>query len=259
VLLREDEEGVLAIGQASHAWISGQLARAWGNAEFGAVEPYEEVCLAAEQHDIGMSRWDLTPSRNPATGLPHSFMEMPVAVHLRLWRAGPRQLVRQSRYAALLTAMHGRRLYEERDLRDRPPREATAIRAFVNQQRRLEEQLLSSLRACAATAPAAAPERVARNSQLIWTWDFLSLALCLNWAPCTAPQVPRADGGVDLHLRLGGHPGQFGLDPWPCEEPQVTVRCEGQRLRGRFDSDGGLEAALDEAPWETLEFQLRPP
>ena len=32
MLLREDGGAVLAIGQTSHAWISGQLARAWGNA-----------------------------------------------------------------------------------------------------------------------------------------------------------------------------------------------------------------------------------
>ena len=29
---------VIAIGQASHAWISGQLARAWGNALFAKPE-----------------------------------------------------------------------------------------------------------------------------------------------------------------------------------------------------------------------------
>src|SRR6185312_9496068 len=63
VLLRTDSRGVLAIGQPSHAWISGQLARIWGNARFGAVEPYEEVCLGAEQHDVGMADWDLAPAR----------------------------------------------------------------------------------------------------------------------------------------------------------------------------------------------------
>src|ERR1700704_5035327 len=110
MLLRQDERGVLAIGQPSHAWVSGQLARAWGNEQFGAVAPYEEVCLAAEQHDIGMATWDLAPTFNPATGLPHSFVEMPVGTHLKLWSEGPRRLLAQSRYAALLASMHGLRL-----------------------------------------------------------------------------------------------------------------------------------------------------
>ena len=93
MLLREDDDAVITIGQPSHAWLSGQLARAWGNERFGPVEPREEVCLGAEQHDIGMAAWDLTPTRNPDTGLPRSFMEMPLGVHLELWSAGPRHLV----------------------------------------------------------------------------------------------------------------------------------------------------------------------
>ena len=104
MLVRRDDRGALLIGQQSHAWISGQLARAWGNDRFGRVDPAEEVCLAAEQHDIGMADWDLAPARNPDTGLPRSFMEMPIAVHLELWTQGPRRLLRQSRYAALLAS-----------------------------------------------------------------------------------------------------------------------------------------------------------
>src|SRR5581483_6931497 len=116
MLLRSDEHGVLAIGQASHAWLSGQLARAWGNERFGSVEPNAEVCLAADQHDVGMAAWDLNPTRNPDTGLPYGFTEMPIGTHMQLWRDGPPRLLTQSRYAALLVARHGMRLYEMRDL-----------------------------------------------------------------------------------------------------------------------------------------------
>ena len=102
MLVREDGDAVLAIGQASHAWLSGQLARAWGGDAVVPLQPREEVCLAAEQHDVGMARWDLAPALNPDTGRPRSFMEMELAVHLRLWRAAPENLLTQSRYAALL-------------------------------------------------------------------------------------------------------------------------------------------------------------
>src|SRR5581483_9426650 len=128
MLLREDDRGVLAIGQPSHAWISAQLARAWGNAAFGDVHPYEEVCLAAEQHDIGMAGWDLEPSLNPQTQLPHSFIQMPLGVHIGLWGAAARRLLRQSRYAALLTSMHGVRLYEMRDVEKMADDDAAADR-----------------------------------------------------------------------------------------------------------------------------------
>jgi hypothetical protein len=258
VLLRGDDRGVLLIGQPSHAWVSGQLARAWGNDRFGAVEPYEEVCLGAEQHDIGMSRWDLNPSRNPDTGLPHSFTEMPLSVHLELWSDGPRRLVSQSRYAALLASIHGTRLYEMRDLRTLPVERADLVREFLSAQREFQQQLLSSLQADPKTSGPAGATTVARNSQLLWTWDFLSLAICLDWAPCTAREVPTAAFPTELHLGADNEPRTLALDPWPFAAPAVTLRAEGRRLTDHFDTDEALATALANAPWETVEFELRP-
>ena len=40
MLHREDPAGLVVIAQPAHAWVSGQLARAWGNARFGAVAPW---------------------------------------------------------------------------------------------------------------------------------------------------------------------------------------------------------------------------
>lgn len=259
MLLRNDDCGVLLIGQPSHAWISGQLARAWGNERFGVLEPHEEVCLGAEQHDVGMADWDLTPTRNPGTGLPHSFIEMPLHVHLELWRSGPRRLVSQSRYAALLASMHGTRLYELRDLDALADADADAIHQFLRSQRELQEQLLSSLRSDPSSADGAAAALVARNSQLIWTWDYLSLAVCLDWAPCSARDVPTAETEVDLNLSPGAAPRQLILEPWPFATETVTLRCEGRRLRARFDTDDALAGALAQCTWETVEFELHAP
>lgn len=246
------------IGQPSHAWISGQLARAWGNARFGAVEPYEEVCLGAEQHDVGMADWDLAPPRNPDSGLPRSFMEMPLETHLEQWTAGPRRLQAQSRYAALLASIHGYRLYEHRDLSKLAPSDADQVRGFLAGQRRFQAELLESLRADPATAPAASEQTVARNSQLVWTWDTMSLAICLDWAPYTAVDVPTAGEPVPMRLAPAGQPRRLTLDPWPFASGNVIVRCEGRRLHGPYDDEDQLAAALAAAPWETVEFEFCP-
>src|SRR5579884_434088 len=147
MLLREDESGWLAIGQPSHAWVSGQLARAWGNARFGEFEPFEAVCLAAEHHDVGWAERDLAPIYNPGTELPRSFMEMPLEIHLGLFTEGPRSLLSQSRYAALLVSMHGWRLYSRRDLEHARPEDARAIRAFLAEQREFQDELIGALAA----------------------------------------------------------------------------------------------------------------
>ncbi len=258
MLLREDDNGVLAIGQPSHAWISGQLARAWGNARFGRVDPFEQVCLAAEQHDVGWATRDLEPIYNPETGLPRSFIEMPLDVHLALWTEGPRALLSQSRYGALLVSMHGWRLYARRDLDKLTPMDAAAVRIFLAEQRSFQEELIASLRADQATASAAAAELTERNSLLIWTWDYLSLALCLDWESATAKRAPTADGEVDLDLIKGPEPGVFQLEPWPFATEAVTLQCEGQRLEDRFDTEQAMRDGLARAAWETLALRLEP-
>jgi hypothetical protein len=251
MLIRRDDRGVLAIGQASHAWISGQLARAWGNERFGTVEPWEEVCLAAEQHDLGMALWDLEPSHNPDTGLPHSFLEMPLEVHVELWRQGPPRLESQCPYAALLVSMHGRRLYERRDLDALEPSQAGAVRSFIDTRRSYELRLANSLHAD--------PELLQRNSQLIWIWDYVSLALCLDWAPAIAKRVPSVDGAVDLELaRTEDRLRAVTLHPWPLCRPALTMRCQGRRLRESYDDERSLREAFASAPWETAEFDLLP-
>jgi hypothetical protein len=258
VLIREDDRGVLAIGQQSHAWLSGQLARAWGNDRFGPVRPREEVCLAADQHDAGWGSWDGDPLWQPETGRPRSFMEMPLDAHLALFTEGPRRMVSQSRYVALLVSMHGRRLYERRNLDELPAGEASAIEQFLVGQRAFQTELIQSLRADPLAAADVDGERLERNRRLIWTWDYLSLALCLAWAPTTAKSAPTATGTADLTLTANGDRDAHHLDPWPFTAGEVTVRCEGRRLANRFETEREMREAFADARWETLELRLEP-
>jgi len=245
---------VLAIGQPSHAWLAGQLARSWGNEQFGRVEPLDDVCLAAAQHDVGWATRDLEPVFNPDTGLPQSFTEVPVEDHLPLFTDGPVSLVSQSRYASLLVSMHGWRLYERRDLDRLPAEDADAVERFLREQKAFQASLIDSLRGDRDIAPHAGDEQLERNSLLIWTWDYLSLALCLDWAPATAKGAPAVVGKCDLELTSSR--GVHRLDPWPFSVPGLTVRCEGRRLTGPFASESRLREAFANAPWETLELCL---
>jgi hypothetical protein len=217
MLLWPDGDGVLCIGQASHAWISGQLARAWAE----PFEPYQEVCLAAEQHDVGMAEWDLAPSLNPETGLPHSFTEMPFAVHSRLWIEAPKKLVSTSAYAAALVSLHGTRLYEMR-------RETPEVADFLRWQEGFRRWLGF---ARAALEP---------GSTLVWIWDYLSLALLLGWR-----------GQVEGLSVEGGR-----VSPWPFAVPSLSVRCEARRLGGRFTDEAEMRAALAAAPTEVVSLDL---
>jgi hypothetical protein len=234
VLLRTDGDGVIAIGQASHAWVSGQLARAWRT----PIEPFEEVCLAAEQHDVGMAEWDLRPTLNPDTGLPHSFLELPLATHIALWTAAPAKLLTQSRYAALLVSMHGTALQGLRDLNRLGAADRELVLAYIRGQNQLQAELAEQLGADA--------DEVSRNQKLVWWWDSISLALCLRWPSLKI-------GGYELTQDEDG----ATVKPWPFHGQQLDLHCEGRALDGRCETEPQLHEALERAALVRLDFMLQ--
>jgi hypothetical protein len=245
VLVRLDDSGALAIGQLSHAWLSGQLARSWGNTQFGAVEPREEIVLGAQQHDIGWALLDLEPRINPETGLPRSFLDLTIDEHLAVWRGAPERLMSQSLMAGLVISMHGRSLSQMR-MRSGPDRSG-ALQAHVEEENARQAQLCAAL---GVSEPQA--ERVQRQ---MWTWDGLSLALCSAWRPFIARDVPTADGLVDVELRDRGD-GTSTLDPWPFGAKRIEVRCEARRLGARYSDEAAMRRAFERAEPVMLTFAL---
>ena len=227
MLVREEGPSeAIVIGQASHAWVAGQIATAWA----GDIPYREHVELAATQHDIGMAEWDRAPTLDEETGWPTSFMKMPLETHLELWTAAPHKLTTQSRIAALAVSLHGTKLYERRDLSRLEPEQADAVRTYLEGQRQLRAELADI-------------EHHDEIQRLMFTWDWLSLGLCLNWAP--------ADFN-DGELRLE----HDTVTPWPFTTDSVTFVCEGRRLTQRASSDEELHTLLDRAERVDLRFDL---
>ena len=252
MLVRDDG---LLIGQPAHAWISGQLARAWGSAAFPAPEPREPVCLAAEQHDVGWQDADLDPLRD-ADGRPLSFIAYPRPEHVAVWRSAARRLLAQSRYAALLVSLHGTALYDRYvDADAHPPDVADLIRAYLRDERALQSELAAGLD----------PGQVARNQKLVAALDGFSLALCHGRA-ATLDEVPGAGGPAaiavapaasaadaaaardDAAVPPGTATAAFTVAPWPFAAASVAVGCEARRL----EPGGGFGA------WVALRFLLSP-
>jgi hypothetical protein len=244
MLLHDHESGLICIGQASHAWVSGQLARRWGNDRFARPDPFDEVCLGAEQHDVGMAEWDLHPALNPETGRPRSFLEMPLETHIGLWSAAPRKVLTQSPYAALLVSMHGHALYARNDTKEPDTDDSRAVRRFVEEQERFQRDLLANL--------GEPEERAARNQTLVWALDFLSLAPLVGWIPDTVPAPTRpGEPDVELSVEPAGDL-KLTVDPWPFGEDELRIRYQGRRLDGTYDDEQAMHAALERAPWATV-------
>jgi hypothetical protein len=246
VLIRDDGEGALVIGQQSHAWLSGQLARAWGNERFPAPDPREAIALGAEQHDVGWALVDLEPRLDRDRGLPRSFLQSSVEEHLAIWRAAPAHLLSQSLYAALVVSLHGRALSEHRA--ERTPALAAQLQPHIDAERARQARL----RAALAISESAA----AAIGRQMWAWDGLSLALCNGWDPFTAKDVPAAEGLVEVELR-GHADGTTSLAPWPFSSAQLEVRCEARRLPARYREEEEMRRALELAEPISLTFSLR--
>ena len=247
MLVRATGDGALVIGQLSHAWLSGQLARAWGNEQLLGAEPFEGVVLGAQQHDIGWSSFDLRPPLNRDSGLPRNFLELSVEEHLAIWQDAPERLLSQSAHAALVVSMHGSSLSQLRA--SAVPEQAGALRGHIEEEHARQAQLRAAL--------GISEEQAERTRRQMWTWDGLSLALCMGWRPFTCKDVPARKGLIEVELRdLAG--GESTLDPWPFAADRVAVSCEARTLESRHEDETRMQQALARATPETLTFELRP-
>jgi hypothetical protein len=246
MLHRPSPEGTIVIGQPAHAWVSGQLARAWAD----RFEPWEEVCLGAEQHDVAWVGWERSPERDPETGLPYTFSALPRLRRLELWSGAARLVLPQSRYAALLVSLHGTLLVErfppggDEDVQ-------RALAAYLSRERDFQARILESLRDDPRYAPRATPEAVERNRELIFTWDGLSLAV-LHGVTEQRTAVGHTLTSVD-----GDH-SAVRVRPWPFRADEVSVVCEGRVLAQTYASEADLRRGLAKAPWTTITTTLVP-
>jgi hypothetical protein len=268
MMFRETPGGVIAISQPSHAWLSGQIIRAWGNAEFGPVTPYEDVCLGAEQHDIGWLTWEQAPTLNAATGRPHSFREVPVAVHTGIWRRGTEMAAVFGRYPALLASLHGTGLYSNFDFAVATDADGTVVRDFLSGQHVIQSQLLGSLSADVVLGEFSTPAMVERNRGLVRTADRISIAICAAMGDLAVRtdnphegivrRVPTADGETEIHLFLmDGDPSRIAVTPWPFASSGLRVTCEGVLLPStRFADETDLRKGLRSAETIIISAEL---
>lgn len=255
MLVRPDDDGsTILVTQPAHSWVSGQLARAWADSEEDPLLPREELCISAEQHDIGWLQWEATPTLNPETGLPYAFHEMPRKMHLQIWGRARRYALIYGRYPALLVSMHGTGLFERFGPgEDAPRNERLQVETFLRRERASQQVLIDSLAEDPRYADLVDSETLARNQSLISLWDGMSLMIC---------------GGIDesgvtifdytLTPVSGGDEHVLSVDPWPFSRDEVQVFAEARRIAGRFERPVALSAALSKAEQFVMEWTLIP-
>lgn len=257
MLLRKQAEGVIAVSQPAHAWVAGQLARNWRGTDFVGVK--EEVCLAAEQHDVGFLGWEQSPTLNPSTGLPHTFLEMPRGIHLEVWTRGIQQMLQFGRYPALLVSRHFTGLVHRNGLSG-TPEEERLLKEFLERQEEFQTSLETSLANDFYYGEFSTEEILLHHQQLVSLWDWVSLLLCHGLEqPQVIPWSAWKKGGVELKLTpLEQEGARVKVEPWPFAARSVELVCEGRHLLRSYTDENEMREGLRAVAPVVLGLRLEP-
>jgi hypothetical protein len=251
MLFRSQPSRVLAISQPAHAWISGQILRAWDESLS------ETLLMAAEQHDIGWIDWETEPTFNAETGRPHLFREVGASTHAPMWARGvERALGAWGAHVALLVSRHGGVIYRRFIDRHRMNEaDDAAARDYLDGQAPIEAAWARALGLKAA--------ELDRESSLIAFADTLSLALCGELKAPLDLEAPDR-GGDATTMRLVERPGgsfDFVLSPWPFRTNELVVEGEARPLppAGRFSDEDAMKTWLASPERVAFRARLAPP
>lgn len=260
MLVRRDGEGALLVSQPAHAWLSGELGRAWGGGAFACPEPRAEILCAAALHDIGWFDWEARPELDPDEGWPRAFLNVPAERHVMLWRQGVERAAAYGPWPTLLVSRHGVAIYDRTfDPATSAPAAVDAVAAFRAEQGTYQAELVGRLRAAPTRVwPQPEPDLLDRATRFILAVDTMSLQLCWGLgAAFEVRDVPDASGAsINLWLRPWG-PGVVTCDPWPFAQAKLDLRIPARRLATPVRSQTALDAALAIAEPTTIEVRLQ--
>jgi hypothetical protein len=227
VIVRDRGDDWQVVLQTDHADVSGQLARAWGNADgIASPAPLDSVAIAAERHDDGWAVWERAPGLDRAGTGPRNFLDVEVPSHLAFYRAMIAAVTDQDAYAGLLVSMHGSGIYRGR-YGTQPSLELTfadevreQVERFVAEQEGLQGRLAADLHV--------GDEERWTNYRLLQIYDRLSLYFCLRDVEAGEGEaiepVPLDYAGGEASVALEPAGGwRVRLDPFPLAESPTDL------------------------------------
>lgn len=259
MIRREEPDATWIIHQAAHARIAGLIAEHWDWEGAAPLFPREELILAALSHDAGWARTERWLRLN-RDGWPRTFTEMVLLDHFAIWDASIESVMMQNRYAGLLTSLHCTALYEYR-LRyvEDTPDDRAQIHDFLDRWYTWQDALRAELTNHPYYAQAVQPDQLGENVRLLQVWDYLSLVLGMS----PVHEQPLDDVPFQLGIRgilQLGPDGVRGmtLDPYPLDDA-LTIWLEARQLPDEpFASDEDFWAWMEDAPYQPLQFELKP-
>jgi hypothetical protein len=266
MILQDHGSHLIIIRQTDHAMLAGFFAREWGNQQFTRPEPFDAFRFAAAEHDNGWDDWELHPEIDFTTFAPYSFMSIPTALHIEIYKRGIDRIVQKDRYAGLLATMHAAGLYDRAhatmpgySAKYVKSNETQIVADFIQRLRLQQLRLKVDLRADPRHKAYAEEKLLQIAAQRLEVLDRLSLYFCLApLAEATIDAVPVDDQGTeaDLELRPQANNSVI-LRPYPFRRDPLEVSILARRIpKQRYASDFDLQKEVAQAKYFALQFTV---
>jgi hypothetical protein len=260
-----------------HMELCGQMARAFGNDRFEALNPEQLVLYVVENHDRGWDAYDTNPGLDPRTRLPYLMAQTPVPDAIKTNVGSPNHNESYHPYCGLLSSMHTWGLYNRRygfsqfvvraqnslsiPILDSHRAQLQAmLAAELDRQRHLKTVLAGS----PGTRSLSEEAQILQNYKQLQFFDTLSLYFHLYHAEERGEEVY-------IHVPMNVHEDTnvtvckldettYSLDPFPFGANSLSLVCRGRYVLPYTPGHepANLGAALRSLPQDVQTFKLVP-
>lgn len=222
IVRKELKDRAFCITQLHHSRMTGELARLWGNATVGQMEPKEPVRIAAALHDIGWTSWEQDVQLNPETGHPYNFLDMPKKAHLTIWKEALELAIGYGTLPTLLILRHNIGLAgKSADEKD------TYEKAFIEGLKDEEEKLIRQIESNGHPSLFDIREKLDTLNRYILLWDYISLRMCMGTHVDNPFGPPPTIGKIQFEMSASTEEDTFTLHPWPFSCRKIVWLAEG--------------------------------
>jgi hypothetical protein len=261
------ESELLLTRQVDHAEASGVLAGRWGNDAFPRPVYFDSVVLACARHDDAWRLLDETPSLDPETSTPYTFLTTPLDVILPAYYDAADTVGDRDPYAGFLVSMHYQGFFNSRfgldaslPMRSSRSEEGAKLSAYFSAMEQLRGRLRSTAVDRGVRFGHVLSAKVAHAYLLLQVVDAISLFLCMNpkgeWP---LGEAFRTIGGekTALSMKPAGE-GAVQVQPWPFDAPQIEIQFPVRRIpQPPYPSEKALREAFEAAPVERRTYRIR--
>ena len=233
MIVLRDGDRLRLVTQPDHAAFAADLLSLFRLPEL-ALHPRRAALLRAVRlHDNGWRELDAAPPVDPASGLPHTFLDLPRPLRLEVWERGTMRYLQSDPYTALLVTQHALTLFADQ----------AQTEGWRELLVRLAERRAELLTRCGLD-----PEGLAADYRWLDLADRLSLVVCNGW------REPFKRHGFAGGLGEDG----LALSPFPfAGATTFEVPCRFIDLR-RYAGDGDLAVTLAGARWSSFPLRVVP-